>query len=61
MSNQPEQEHKVPTFKTELEHLINKHSLENASNTPDYIIAEYLVMCYSTLCEAISARDIHNE
>lgn len=32
-------------FKEELASLINKHSLENGSNTPDYILAEYLVNC----------------
>ena len=32
-----------PTFELELTRLINKHSLENQSNTPDFILAEYLV------------------
>lgn len=35
----------VKAFKKDLEHLINKHSLENGSDTPDYMIAEYLVNC----------------
>lgn len=30
-------------FKIELEGLINKYSMENASNTPDFILAEYLI------------------
>lgn len=30
------------TFQEELTNLINKHSLENESNTPDYILAEFL-------------------
>ena len=33
----------TPTFELELTRLINKHSLENQSNTPDFILAEYLV------------------
>ena len=32
-------------FKKELAGLINKYSLENISNTPDYILSEYLVEC----------------
>jgi len=32
-------------FKKELEHLINMHSIENGSNTPDFILAEYLCDC----------------
>lgn len=33
------------TFREELQQLINKHSMENGSNTPDFILAKYLVMC----------------
>lgn len=32
-----------PTFAQELVWLINKHSLENGSNTPDWILGEYLM------------------
>lgn len=32
-------------FKKELEILINRYSLENASNTPDFLLAEYLYNC----------------
>lgn len=30
-------------FKKELEKLINAHSIDNLTNTPDFILAEYLV------------------
>lgn len=30
-------------FYIELKSLINKHSVENLSNTPDYILAEYII------------------
>jgi hypothetical protein len=33
------------TFKKELEELINKYSKENGSDTPDFILAEYLYNC----------------
>jgi len=32
-------------FESELTHLINCHSLENLSNTPDFILARYLMEC----------------
>ena len=32
-------------FKKELENLINIHSIDNEFNTPDYILADYLVNC----------------
>jgi len=32
-------------FENELEHLINRCSIENESNTPDFILAEYLRGC----------------
>lgn len=33
----------MSNFKKELEELINKHSMENASNTPDFILASYML------------------
>lgn len=33
------------TFEQELESLINRYSKENGSNTPDFILAEYLMGC----------------
>ena len=32
-------------FRKELEALINSHSMENGSDTPDFILARYLVHC----------------
>ena len=32
-------------FVKELMSLINKHSMENKSNTPDFILAEYIYRC----------------
>lgn len=32
-------------FKKELVELINKHSIENGSDTPDFILAEYINGC----------------
>lgn len=43
-------------FINELTGLINKHSRENGSNTPDYILAEYLERCLLLFDETISKR-----
>lgn len=32
-------------FRKELETLINRYSLENNSNTPDFLLADYLTKC----------------
>jgi len=39
-------------FQNELTKLINRHSLENESNTPDYILSDYLVRCLKNFNEA---------
>ncbi len=33
------------TFERELSALINKHSMENKSDTPDFILTDYLMGC----------------
>ena len=44
-------------FTAELEELINKYSLEGGSNTPDYILAEYLTMCLKTFNKTMQKRE----
>ena len=46
-------------FRKELEELINSNSVENASNTPDFILAEYLTDCLISFGKATNARDKH--
>lgn len=46
-----------PGFVKELEHLINKYSIENGSNTPDFILAIYIHKCLSAFNEAVCARE----
>jgi hypothetical protein len=43
-------------FKHELGNLINKYSKENGSDTPDFILAEYLVGCLNTFNVACNMR-----
>lgn len=44
-------------FVAELEALINKHSRENASNTPDFILADYIASILRSFEVATGARD----
>ena len=44
-------------FRTELATLINTHSMENASDTPDFILAEYMAECLKAFDKAIVQRD----
>ncbi len=39
-------------FKDGLASLVNRCSLENGCDLPDYAIADYLVACYVALCDA---------
>lgn len=48
-------------FQKELEVLINKNSMENGSNTPDYILAEYLCSCLQAFEVALNIREKNHE
>ena len=47
-----------PTFIEELEALINKYSKENDSDTPDFILAEYLNSCLVAFSKASNRREV---
>lgn len=44
-------------FIKELEALINKHCVENESDTPDFILAKYIGRCLDTWNETVVERD----
>ena len=46
-----------PNFESELAHLLNRYSQENASNTPDWILAQYLLGCLTAWEAAIQQRE----
>lgn len=48
---------KESNFKKELTSLINRYSRENKSNTPDFILAEYMNECLLTFEHIIVKRD----
>lgn len=45
------------TFEKELEGLINKYSVENGSDTPDFLIAEFMSNCLIAYQQVITKRD----
>ena len=45
------------TFTQELSDLLNRHSAEAASNTPDFILANYLEACLAAYNATIQRRD----
>ncbi len=53
----PQPEEPPGDFRTELERLINRHSLENGSNTPDFILAIYMAECLRAFDNATLRRD----
>ncbi len=44
-------------FHRELEALLNRHSQENASNTPDFVLAEFLTGCLATFNTCVNQRE----
>lgn len=44
-------------LKQEIADVLNKYSAENASGTPDHILAEYLLNCLDAFSVATRARD----
>ena len=46
-------------FISDLEFCINRHSLENASNTPDFILAGFLENCLRAWNQAVQQRETH--
>ena len=44
-------------FRKELKDLINSHSMENGSNTPDFMLADYLVDCLEAYNKITTTRE----
>lgn len=44
-------------LRNDLAEVLNKHSAENQSNTPDFILAEYLAGCLASFDKASRARE----
>lgn len=44
-------------FKRDLEELINKYNMEQDSDTPHFILADYLMQCLDGFNQATNCRD----
>lgn len=44
-------------FEKELQALINRCSIENDSNTPDWLLAQYLISCMDAFTVATQQRE----
>jgi hypothetical protein len=45
-------------FESELTNLLNKYSKENESNTPDFLLAEYLSACLENYNRIIQKKEV---
>jgi hypothetical protein len=45
------------TFEQALEDIINRYSQENGSNTPDFILAHYLLSCLAIWNSCVTQRE----
>jgi hypothetical protein len=50
-------EDRYSEFRSDLKHLLNRHSMEQPSQTPDYVLADYLVDCLRAFNRAVGTRD----
>ena len=57
VSGTPESACSAEGFRGELEQLINRHSRENRSNTPDFLLAEFITNCLIAYENATMQRD----
>lgn len=47
----------MSNLRSEIQDAINRHSAENGSNTPDFILADYLAACLINFDAAVRARE----
>jgi hypothetical protein len=45
------------SFEVELRTLLNRYDLEKGSDTPDFLLANYLVQCLAVFDATIAARE----
>lgn len=48
----------MSTLRDDIRAVLNRHSAENGSNTPDYILAEYLTACLIAFDTATRHREL---
>lgn len=55
--DEPRPPHMLSDFRKDIEGVINRYSKENGSNTPDFILAQYLTESLSAYDKAVTARE----
>ena len=48
---------RLDAFERDLQQLLNTHSMENDSDTPDFILARYLIECLGAWNAAVEYRE----
>lgn len=48
---------KYEELKKEIASVINRHSLENGSNTPDFMLADYMLGCLTVYENTLRSRE----
>ena len=48
----------MTSFKLRLEALINENSMENSSDTPDWVLSQFLCTCLDAFDTAVAQRDL---
>lgn len=56
-TNVPDDVNDTSEFRRDLAALLTSHSVEGGSNTPDYILAQYLQDCLSAFDKAVNHRE----
>ena len=51
------EEDSIEGFKKELKSLINRYNQENESDTPDFILARYIINCLYAFSKATEQRE----
>lgn len=46
-----------PSFRDELTRLINRYSRENGSDTPDFVLAQFLCVCLLSFDQGVRERE----
>lgn len=48
---------KNESLRSDIANVLNRHNTESGSNTPDFILADFLVDCLSAFDKALKRRD----
>ena len=48
----------APDFRSKLSSLLNEHSKENGSNTPDFVLRDFLCSCLAAFDAATQSREV---